>query len=287
MRLRFVTSALAVLVMLSAVPKAAAQTDARIIMLEEQIRQLTGRIEELNFQVLELQEQLRRTQEDNEFRFQELEQKRSDAGGQSETSVAGQVRRRDDSADDPTSRRHSRVLGEPPRNLGTLTLDGEGNVIGGNLSDPDGLLGNSDGVEQRDGQAVAALPGSADAGQLYQNAYDFILSGDYGTAEAGFRDHIERFPDDPQTADAHYWLGEALLGQGRNREAAEVFLSASQDFPDARKAPDMLLKLGISLVALDQKKVACATYREVSKRYKNLSPAFRQRLEREQQAASC
>ncbi len=43
--------------------------------------QARGTIEELNFQVLQMQEQMRKMQEDNEFRFQELEGKRSDAGG--------------------------------------------------------------------------------------------------------------------------------------------------------------------------------------------------------------
>ena len=44
-----------------------------------------------------------------------------------------------------------------------------------------------------------------------------------GRAEAGFRDYINRFPDASQMADAHYWLGEALLGQQKHHEAAEVF----------------------------------------------------------------
>ncbi|WP_431461072.1 hypothetical protein, partial [Klebsiella pneumoniae] len=42
--------------------------------LEDQIRQMNGKIEELNFQILQLQEQLRKSQEDNEFRFQQIEQ---------------------------------------------------------------------------------------------------------------------------------------------------------------------------------------------------------------------
>src|SRR6266542_3756294 len=41
--------------------------------LEEQLRQMNGKIEELNFQVLQMQEQIRKQQEDNEFRFQQLE----------------------------------------------------------------------------------------------------------------------------------------------------------------------------------------------------------------------
>src|SRR5690606_7611183 len=45
------------------------------------LRQVHARIEELNFQIMQLQEQIRKMQEDNEFRFQELEDKKTDAGG--------------------------------------------------------------------------------------------------------------------------------------------------------------------------------------------------------------
>src|SRR5690242_15272390 len=41
--------------------------------LEDQLRQMNGKIEELNFQILQMQEQMRKQQEDNEFRFQQLE----------------------------------------------------------------------------------------------------------------------------------------------------------------------------------------------------------------------
>lgn len=62
-------------------------SDPRLVALEEQIRSLSGTIEELNFQILQMQEQMRKMQEDNEFRFQELE-KRSDAKGKSNRNVA-------------------------------------------------------------------------------------------------------------------------------------------------------------------------------------------------------
>src|SRR5690606_33211244 len=45
------------------------------------------------FQILQMQEQMRKMQEDNEFRFQELEQKKTDAG-----APAGNPARRDDSS---------------------------------------------------------------------------------------------------------------------------------------------------------------------------------------------
>jgi tol-pal system protein YbgF len=176
--------------------------------------------------------------------------------------------------------------GEPPRNLGTITLNPDGSVRDVTLGEPMDLRG-----EERSGQVgsetVAALPETDDPEELYGNAYEFVLSGDYGTAEAGFRRHIERFPDDPKTADARYWLGESLLAQQRHAEAAEVFLAASRDFPDARKAPDMLLKLGITLSAMGQRDVACATFREVGARYPGASAALRDRVRQEATLAGC
>lgn len=51
--------------------------DQRVIQLQEQVRNLTGKLEELNFQILQMQEQMRKIQEDNEFRFEELEKEKS------------------------------------------------------------------------------------------------------------------------------------------------------------------------------------------------------------------
>ncbi|HSO46775.1 MAG TPA: tol-pal system protein YbgF [Rhizobiaceae bacterium] len=51
----------------------AADATSRAMQLEEEVRALTGKVEDLTFQLLQLQETLRKMQEDNEFRFQELE----------------------------------------------------------------------------------------------------------------------------------------------------------------------------------------------------------------------
>ena len=65
----------------------------RVQQLEEEIRALNGRIEEMSFQLLQMQETIRKQQEDNEFRFQDLEKKsgsltRPVDGGQQQDSVA-------------------------------------------------------------------------------------------------------------------------------------------------------------------------------------------------------
>ena len=266
--------------------------DPRVGQLEEQVRQLTGRLEELNFQILQMQEGLRKMQEDVDFRLQDLEQKRSDAGGRTAPSkqpgdTAAQATA--ETVPAPSAPRVGEVPaagpGAPERPLGSVVFDQNGNTVGAVAIDPGAA---DDDAVHTDGETGAALPRSAsDPQELYRNSYEAILSGDYGTAEAGFRQHIERFPDDSQTADARYWLGEALLGQQRYRDAVEVFVDANKTYPNARKSPDMLLKLGVSLSALNQRDVACATFAKINQRYPKASDSFKGRVKQERALAGC
>ena len=279
--------------------------------LEDQIRQLNGKVEELNFQILQMQEQMRKQQEDNEFRFQQLEgggqapQKKSDAADGS-TAVAAapaaQPSPGTQAGSDPvgdviidsgTGDPGQLITGAPAKTFGTITVDKDGNVVDAGGTQSTAAAGNPPpaggdaGPGGGSGEQVASLPATDSPEELYSNSYQFILSGDYGTAEQGFRDYVSRFPKDARSADAHYWLGEALLGQQKYRDAAEVFLAASKAYPKAKKAPDMLLKLGVSLAGLNQRDVACATFGEVGKRYPDISAAMKERVKQERAQASC
>ena len=68
-------------------------------------------------------------------------------------------------------------------------------------------------------------------------------------------------------------MGEAQYSQGKFNDSAKTFLNAHQAYSKSPKAPEMLLKLGMSLAALDNKDTACATLREVNKRYPKASQA--------------
>ncbi len=270
------------IVLMMALPSAAQVTDPRVAQLEEQVRQLNGLVEELNFQILQMQDQLRRMQEDNEIRFQEIEGgSSSNTGGSGGNGQQGNaVGSGDDEfyADVPRVEGGAQVLGAPPRDFGTIVFDADGNAHGAGLPE---------NPPASDGTTVAALPTGGDADELYRNSYQFILSGDYNTAETGFRDLIERFPESEHASDAHFWLGEALLAQQKPREAAEIFLNASRSFPQARKAPDTLFKLGVSLAAMNQRDVACATFTEVLQRYPDASDALKSGVRDQQAQASC
>jgi tol-pal system protein YbgF len=248
---------------------------------EEQIRLLNGKVEEMNFLVLQLQEQMRKMQEDNEFRFQELEKSKQGSAQPNDTGTdvtAAPVEADPQTADvavQPDAPVDNPQIGAPAQELGSIKFDENGNAIGATVED---VLENTD---------VAAIPAGNSSEETYRVAYDHVLAGEYADAESGFRNHIEQFPKDNQTADARYWLGESLAGQGKHREAAEILLDAQRDYPKSKKAPDMLLKLGVSLAALDNKDVACATFAQVSKKYPKAGPTLMSRVAEEQAKAGC
>lgn len=284
--------------------------DPAVQSLEEQVRALNGRVEELNFQINQMQEQLRKMQEDNEFRFQELEGgKKSDAGStttgrkltdapqatppageQTASTAPGGMAAPAQPLDGQNSGATATTPDTTSRTFGTIVFDPSGNVVGGSVGDQANIPTDPNGAEPlpgADNTVVAALPQTNDPEELYRDSYDFILAGQYATAEAGFSDHIKRFPEDGKAADAHFWLGEAQLGQRKYRNAAETFLAANKAYPKSKKAPEMLLKLGVSLVGLNQRDVACATFVEIGKKYPNISSALKERVQQEQGQAAC
>ncbi|MDX0975713.1 tol-pal system protein YbgF [Sinorhizobium medicae] len=290
---------------------------ARIGQLEEQIRSLNGRIEEMSFQLLQMQEQIRKFQEDNEFRFQDLESGRSS----SKKSGALATPKSNDQAsvtpgvtDSPSPSApaaggadmagvdpNATGAAPAPSTLGQIIFDENGNPVsartgvepGANATLPGvdtglategGGLNDNPGSTTEGGQATASL---GDPGDLYQSAYGHVLSGDYGIAEQEFRNYLEAFPSGDKAADASFWMGEAQYSQGKYSDAAKTFLNAHQSHGKSPKAPEMLLKLGMSLGALDNKETACATLREVGKRYPKASPAVKAKVTSEQSRFGC
>jgi tol-pal system protein YbgF len=248
----------------------------RINQLEEELRRINGRVEELSFQLLQAQEDMRKYREDTEFRFQELE------GGSGDASPAS------------TGERRTEALPDEPRPeaaAGADTGSGDddiGRILGQELdiAAVGAVVNEVPATNSSPSSTVAAVTPEG-PGQMYDLAYNYLLAGDYDLAEQAFRQYSQTYPNASDAPDAQYWLGESLFQQQKYTDAAEVFLSAQKGHPDSGKAPEMMLKLGMSLAKLQNRDTACITYKEVSRRYPQMSANVKRKLESEQSAANC
>jgi tol-pal system protein YbgF len=273
----------------------AAQLQLEIQQLQEQIRTLTGQVEGPQFQLTQMQTLIEKMQQDNEFRFQELEggatgkpQAATESGGEMPTAELPQDQTTAavpaDPALAPVPGLEAPVAGDP---LGTPMDDLPAADLG---ESQDPLLGTNETGPGQLGPLTLDAPAAStnpDAQAQYNAGYDAVVRGDYEFAEEQFRQFVALYPDDPQAADATNWLGEALLQRGAYDEAADVALTGFQNYPNSPRAPDLLMKVGIALSAVGERDAACRTFVEITTRYQGLSQAFVDRLHQEEAKAQC
>jgi len=133
---------------------------------------------------------------------------------------------------------------------------------------------------------VAALPPAAPADD-YDVATAALKDGQLDVAEQRFRSYLDQHPKDRLTPEATFFLGETFLRRARPREAAEQYLKITVDFPRAARAPEALVKLGLSLEKLGAKEQACAAFGEVGRKYPAASSAVKVSAERESKRVQC
>ncbi len=88
-------------------------------------------------------------------------------------------------------------------------------------------------------------------------------------------------------AEAQFSLGESLYQRQNYQEAADAFLQMSKKYENSAKAPDALLRLGQSLVALNDKELACVAFADVGRKYPHARSDVKQAIERELKRARC
>lgn len=321
-------AALAAAVLAAAMGPLGAQMSAddailRIDRLESQIRQLTGSIEQLQYRNQQLEQSLKRLQEDNEFRFQELGGKGgARAAPPRPAAVAPQPqyqppppaapgRRSDvfDPSQNPTAPGAPRTLGTtagsapPPQTSDPVGAPGgrdagsplDLSTLSANAVRDPSLAPAGDGSlppppprnPNATGARVTTLPPTSSPRDEFDLAYGYILRKDYALAEQGFRTFLQKHPSDRLAPDAQYWLGESMFQRQNWRDAADAFLSMSKKYKSNPKAAEALLQLGQSLAALREKELACATFGEVARKYPRASTTIKQAIEREQKRIRC
>ncbi len=134
---------------------------------------------------------------------------------------------------------------------------------------------------------VAALPSAGDPRTAYEEAHAFLVRRDFDGAQQHFQRFVETYPNDQLTDDAQYWLGESYYARGLFKEAADAFLTGYRKYGTGNKAPDSLLKLGMSLNQLGQSQAACETYKELAAKFPKAPDYVSQRAIVERKRAGC
>jgi len=134
----------------------------------------------------------------------------------------------------------------------------------------------------------AGAPGNAaGADQMYNEAFKLLQDGDYAGAERGFKTFIQRHPQHVLAGNAQYWLGETYYARRDYQNAMTSFAEGYKVYKASPKGPDNLLKLGITLAALNRKPDACAVFSRFNQDYPKATDLQKRRVDQERQRNGC
>ena len=122
-----------------------------------------------------------------------------------------------------------------------------------------------------------------DRGPLYNLARQKLDQGQPAKARELLQDFLSRYPKDELAANAQYWLGETYYAEKKWNDAIVEFQKVIKDYKGSDKAPDALLKIGMSFQSQGDCQNALLFFDEVSQAHKT-APAAKTAHDR---AAEC
>jgi tol-pal system protein YbgF len=278
----------------------AVNTQVRMDRLEQEMRDLTGKVENETNQVEQLRQRLEQINSDIDVRFGQLGQ----ASGQG-TAMPPPA---------PQPPRHARAftppapeaidsppppVGPPPpysSDGGTLTPpplpppDAFARTPPDTPPEPTRLTPSRTNVAAASGNlrppAAGGLPGGS-AFDQYNAAFGLVRKANYPAAEEALRNFVAEHPNHSLAGNAQYWLGEVYLKRGRNAEAAAAFAEGYKRYPKGAKAPEQLLGLATALSRENQKQNACVALSQLDHDFPHPGSAVKERSMAEKKRLGC
>ncbi|MDE0717014.1 MAG: tol-pal system protein YbgF [Rhodospirillaceae bacterium] len=229
----------------------------RLNQMERTIQSLTDRVEDLIHRVEKLEKDRKTFETDTEFRLGRLEKRGGVKAG------AGRAK-------------------PPPGDVAGLKQDSAGQDSAGQ----DGAGPDSAGKEPATASASSILPPGKEIEQ-YRFAIGELRQARYDRAAEAFQEFLRRHPKGRFAGNAYYWLGETYYAQQNYRLAAIRFADGFKKFPKHPKAPDNLLKLGMSMAHLKKTKEACASWAELKRRYPSAPGYVKRKAAQERKKLGC
>jgi len=259
-------------------PSSTSGVELRIERLERELRQMTGRVEELQHTVQVLEEQLRNARP-----------------APSAAPAPAAVERRGDAFDpaaNPSAAGAPRQIGQavpsaplypPPRAVATTPV----REVGAPMDVTPALKGSGGPPPAPPPGAEAAPPAQPSVKDEYDEAVALMRNGQYESAEKSLSVFLAKYSKSKFAPAATYGLGESFFLRGRNREAAEKYLEITTKYPQSAQAPDALLRLGEALAAMGAHEQACASFSEIGAKYPGSPARIRDAAQRASKKQQC
>ena len=230
--------------------------------IEDQFRELTNKFEEVNFKLDKLSTRVTKIQSDNQLRFSDLESGKVSDLKEKQVVLPGTSKPQDFGANPAyqTSNLPSQQTINSVETAQTVITE---------QPEKESLLPNKPAEEQ------------------YEFAVSFMKIGDYETAEFALKEFINKNKDHDLAGSAQYWYGETFRIRQLYSDAATAYLDGYQNYPKSKKAPDNLLKLGITMVQLGEKDQGCKMISGLKKEYPKASKSVLQKAQYEQKKFKC
>lgn len=131
------------------------------------------------------------------------------------------------------------------------------------------------------GTRIQPPPGGEEGPRaLYEQSLELLEEHRLPEAEEGFRRFLAENPGSDLADNAQFWLAESALRRADVASALSGFRAVVENYPEANKIPDALLKVGYCLATLGETESAATVYRELVARFPETAAAetARQRL---------
>ncbi len=233
--------------------------------IEDQFRELTNKFEEVNFKMDKLSNRVTKIQSDTQLRISDLETGNIDTKKiKKQNNVLPGTAKPGDFGVAPAY-----DISKTPKEQKINSVESAATVI-----------------TEKPEQKTSLLPNKPAEAQ-YEFAISFMKIGDYETAEFALKEFINKNKDHDLAGNAQYWYGETFRIRQLYSDAASAYLDGYQNYPKSQKAPDNLLKLGITMVELGEKEQGCSMIAGIKKQYPKASKSVLQKAQYEQKKFKC
>ena len=238
--------------------------------VEDSLRRLTGQVEQLDHRLTELNDRITRVQKEFDYKLCALAAQQlgasSDSGDQTALPCNGMGQQ--SGGPPPPASGGPIHLAPPPGVLGTI---------------PRSDLGNLPQESQSSQNQVASI----DTRPQFESALNLLAKAQYDEARGAFRGFADTYPRDDLAPQAVYWVGDIAYVQKDYAGAARAFAEELKKYPSSPRAPESMLKLGQSLIAMNQKKEGCTALGALASRYPTASKSVADQALSARKAAGC